>query len=457
MTALLMALSLAFFAQTAVGRYGDGAAPSDPAATAAFQEAADEPNTTPGEAASAAGAASPSDSTDEESGSSPASDSAADAGAVSPITIGSDTPQPALAEGPAPTAAAPAVETSATPAEAATALAGDSTDAASPAAEPKPANEPKPADLMRALLVTPTNDQLAGVPLSLGSALRDATTRADQTERAQAYWDLSAAVAQYYLALLERAELPALAQGIAAPAAAWTDAVADAAKRIELTRQSAIAAQLKLHRLMGASASPSLPLPADSPHCGRYNTRYDEIFAARPAAAAAQLNSLLPLLHQELVSNTRLVADAHEWLTYVSEHRQDGNDGAGVLRSYQLMTERRRAFIEAARQYNCAIASYSELATPEQVGPDRLVAMLIRVSNGAANEDDIQQTSALDDPAAAQSGSDSAASNTAGYNAGAQDEKAPRTAWRPLDRLRNRERSIVTVRRKIFNALRPRE
>jgi hypothetical protein len=304
---------------------------------------------------------------------------------------------------------------------------------------------------MRALLATPASDQLAGVPLSLGSALRDATTRPAQTVRAQAYWDLSAAVAQYYLALQERSELAALRQGISAPAAAWKVAAQDVAGRVAFARQAAVAAQMQLHSLLGAAASPSLPLPADAPHCGRYNTRYSEIFAARQDAVAAELNELLPLTHGQLADLTRQVAEAHEWLAYVSEHRDPANDGAGVLRSYQLMTERRRTFLETARDYNKQIAAYAERATPEQMGPDRLVAMLIRTSYAAGQSDDGVQPAGAVEGAASPGVDDQAAAGASAQGGGG----SPRTfAWRPFDRLRDRERSIVTSRRKVFRPLR---
>jgi hypothetical protein len=462
MQAILMALGLTLFSQLADGRYDDLGAGADAAET----DAADQ-------------TAAPDDSSGAEAG-------AGVEDVPSQIVIPADTPPPVLADEPAlaadggddalepasadgpdfdnPFADMPPGLRGAAPGAAAAsaeAASGENASAETGAAAAQSAAapaEPKPGDLMRAVLATPMTDQLAGVPLSLGSALRDATTRSAQTERAQAYWDLSAAVAQYYLALQEGVELAALRAGVAAPAATWDAATADAAQRVDYTRHVAVAAQLRLHRLMGAAASPSLPLPADSPHCGRYSTRYGEIFAGRPDSAAAHLNDLLPLIHGELLAETRRVAEAHEWLTFVGEHRDPATDGTGLLRSYQLMTERRRAFIETARVYNHQIAAYAELATPEQIGPERLVAMLIRVSTnsagGAAEDADagVQPASAADGAA----DSDPQNPGSSKTSPGARENR-PRTAWRPFDRLRNRERSIVTARRKLFRPNRERD
>jgi hypothetical protein len=437
-------LAAAFLAQAAPDqRYGEGAA-TDPAAAAeaeaeAARAFADDPTTEQPAAGEGADAAAET----------PASDAPASE-ASSQITISPASATPALAED-TPTTAPAAGGASTPPAETAGADVGtppaESTTAAAAAAEPPAA--PKPADLMRALLVTPVTDQLAGVPITLGTAVRDATTRPAQTVRAQAYWDLSAAVAQYYLALQERYELGQLKGQITAPAvpaAAWDAAEADAITRVEFTRQAAIAAQIRMHALLGANAGPSLPLPADSPHCGRYNTRYDELFAARPHPIAQHYDTLIPLVHRELTALTRQVAAAHDFLNFIIETRDIKNDGAGVLVSYQLMTERRRAFLEAARQYNRTIAAYAELATPEGVEPDRLVAMLIRSSSDATGDANVQPASATEDV----NSDPSAASDNNATLPPTIRETSERTTWRPLDRLRGRERSIITARRKAF-------
>jgi hypothetical protein len=305
---------------------------------------------------------------------------------------------------------------------------------------------PKPAEFMRRLLIAPTTGQLPGIAISLGDAMAGATERPMQTRRAEAYWDLSAAVCQYYVALSEAAELASLRQAVLQPAAAWDVAAADIAKRVEQTRQTATAKQLRLHRLMGATAGASLPLPADAPHCGRYNTRYDEIFITRMDPAARQLNEMLPLLHEELVADVRLVAEATEWLNYVSEHREPKTDGVGLLRAYELMALRRREFVETAHQYNLQIAAYTELAAPNQVEPGQLVSMLIRISNpgvgptGAAEDDGAVTPASADEPVGGGAGANDAA---------VRSDSSPRTfAFRPFKRLlsRDRERSIVVRR-----------
>jgi hypothetical protein len=50
------------------------------------------------------------------------------------------------------------------------------------------------------------------------------------------------------------------------------------------------------------------------------------------------------------------------------------------MRALELLALRRRAFVQIARDYNRRIARYVELATPGEIGSDRLVGMLIMPS-----------------------------------------------------------------------------
>jgi hypothetical protein len=245
---------------------------------------------------------------------------------------------------------------------------------------------PKPSDLMRQLIKEPTASQLAGVQITLGEAVREARSRQDQTARAKAYWNLSAAVADYYLALLETTELGVLRQSVTSPNKQWDVRQREAQARVEVALRAAQGAQLQLHQLLRQTATSSLPLPGDVPHCGRYNAEYDEIFGARPDAIAKQLSELLPLRYADLRTQAQAIADAAAWREEMSRRRDPAGDGLELLNSQDLLSLKRRAFIATARDYNQEIAAYTELAAPTEVAPDRLVAMMIRT---AAKTDDL--------------------------------------------------------------------
>lgn len=308
---------------------------------------------------------------------------------------------------------------------------------------------------MRKLMKAPANAPLTGAPLTLGEAVRDSPTRQAQTQRAKAYWDLSAATADYYLAVLESQELSALAAAVAAPGKSWEASHRDLATRVEAARRSAQAAQLQLHQLLGGSASTMLPLPADVPHCGRYNAEYDEIFASRPDPVAKKLAEVLALRHTELRSMTQAIADAETGRAQASQQRNPASDGTELLTAQQLLSLQRRTFIARAREYNQEIAAYTELAAPAEVAPDRLVAMMIRTSAPATQQwgsNGVEPASAVqeaNDPKTAPQGEPrSDGSRPTFFAEGHHDVR------RPLQRLlgRDREHSIVVSRlRKVMN------
>ena len=309
---------------------------------------------------------------------------------------------------------------------------------------------PKPTKLMQELMKAPAGAPLAGTPITLGEAVRDSRSRQDQTQRAKAYWDLAAAVADYYLAVLEAQELDAFRAGIAAPSKQWDLRQADAKTRIDAAHLAAQAAQLQLHTLLGGDASSLPPVPADVPHCGRYNAEYNEIFASRPDLVAKKLADVLSLRHAELRSMTQAIDDAKAALEQEVTTRAASNDGAQLLNAQQLLSLQRRAFVARAREYNQEIAAYTELAAPAEVPADRLVAMMIRTSAPANQlhwgQGEIEPTSA-EEPADAARLADATAAGDNGARP-TLDAERRQEVRRPLQRLlgRERERSIVVSR-----------
>ena len=317
---------------------------------------------------------------------------------------------------------------------------------------------PKPSELMRQLMKPPATGQISGAPVTLGEAVQDARSRHDQTQRAKAYWNLSAAVADYYLALLENTELAVLRQSVTAPSKQWETRQREAQARVDVAIRAAQGAQLQLHQLLGRGSSGSLPLPGDVPHCGRYNAEYDEIFASRPDPIARQLSELLPLRYNDLRSQAQSVADAAAWREEMSRRRDPAGDGLELLHSQDLLSLKRRAFIATARDYNQEIAAYTELAAPAEVAPDRLVAMMIRTSNTGGQlpwqSSGVEQASAQDPKAPEIAARPPATDGRDVEVAGRPQTFAPenyREVRRPLQRLldRDREHSIVSRVRKL--------
>lgn len=425
---------LLLFAATALGGQVAGDRYDNPAATAPAEAA-------PAAAATATGAAAVDAAPAEAAAPLETPASSLDASAATEYAGESKSPE--LAPPPAQPAEAPPI--AAEPADAKPLSAA----ATAPPAEESvlSANGPRPTEVMATLLQPPATDRLPGTPLTLQDAVHDARTREEQTVRAQAYWDLAANVGEYNLAMVERQQLAALRDGIASPGAAWEAKLAEYENRAKLAKQAALASQRHMQQLLGSASEGLYPLPADMPHCGRYNTEYEEIFAKQPNATAKQLDELMPLRYEQLRTQARAIVEAHDWLEKISELRDPKTDGTGLLQAYDLLSLRRRAFMATARDYNQEIAAYIELAAPAQVAPDRLVAMMIRTSGGDATppweQPEIQQTSGAEPQQPATATADRSAAAT---GAVPEHGRVVRQVRRPLQRLFGRERSIVVER-----------
>lgn len=239
----------------------------------------------------------------------------------------------------------------------------------------------KPSDMMRAMLAAPRGSRLTGQPVTLAEVVRGASSRHEQTERVDAYWDLCSGVADYYLGLREQEELRRLRTLVTQVGPSWQEAESELGTRIGTSQRAAAASQLRLGSFLGRTDPNLLPLPVDVPHCGDYHARYDEVFTGRPSPEAEQLRDLMPLRYEELKDAAAAVTRSEEWVNTVATQQSSNSEGVGTLRSLELLALRRRAFVQIARDYNRRIARYAELAAPYQIDPQQLVAMLIKVDD----------------------------------------------------------------------------
>jgi hypothetical protein len=230
------------------------------------------------------------------------------------------------------------------------------------------------------MMSPPPTTELSGTSVRLSDAVIGAQSRSDQTERVESYWDLCSSVADYYLGLREQEELRRLRARLPQDGPAWQQAEKELAVRTTTSQAAAVASQYRLASLIGVAGS--LPLPADTPHCGDYRTKYEQVFAGRPSIEAQELANLLPLRYSELQDAAAAVTRAEQWL-HTTGARSDNPNGDEMRSALELLALRRRAFVQIARDYNRRIARYTELSRPEQVRPELLVNMLI-LRDGAA-------------------------------------------------------------------------
>ncbi|MEM6798628.1 MAG: hypothetical protein AAF589_03860 [Planctomycetota bacterium] len=225
---------------------------------------------------------------------------------------------------------------------------------------------------MRLMLVAPGDSQLSGTPLTLAEIIAGAPSRADQTQRIDAYWDLCSSVADYYLGLREADELRRLQRRLPAVSNALRQASSELNVRVGTSLKAAVASQERLASLMGRSAP---GLPGDVPFCGRYDTKFQSIFGNGGPIEARNLNELLPLRYAELVGASEAVDRSQAWIESVA--KQPSQTGAGMIRALELLALNRRAFVQIAKDYNRRITRYTELSRPGRLENGRLVAMLI--------------------------------------------------------------------------------
>jgi hypothetical protein len=229
---------------------------------------------------------------------------------------------------------------------------------------------------MKQMLSPPAGSQLTGAPVSLIEVVSGARSRSEQAHRVEAYWDLCSSVADYYLGVLEQSEMRNLRALNANVGTAIQQAEAKFSVRQGTSKQAAIASQRRLASMMDRGGS--LPLPRDLPHCGSYQSHYEKIFASRPSIEAQELASLLPLRYAELKNSAAAVVRTRAELDTIA---RNDSGGADTLRALELLALQRRAFVQIARDYNRRIARYAELATPGEIGAERLVGMLIKLDN----------------------------------------------------------------------------
>lgn len=262
-----------------------------------------------------------------------------------------------------------------------------------------PAVESNPTKVLAEFFEVPTGSELKGTPIALADALETSISRGEQSQRVVAYWELSQAVANYYLSLKERTELAALRQGILQPSTDWETSRETAESRVAISLDRARVAQQYLAQTMANTTLGFAPLPSDPPYCGAYETRYAQIFLNRASTLAEQLNEYLPRAYDDLILRTSEIDAARRWMFAVSDSRGPRSDGNELLKAYELFAARRRNFVNAVREYNLGIVRYTEIATPGTLETERLVAMLIRTgrSPGSTFDSNIERAGAQED------------------------------------------------------------
>lgn len=271
--------------------------------------------------------------------------------------------------------------------------------------------ERRTQQILADMLTPHGQSKLVGSPVRLADVVATGSTREEQSERVEAYWALTSAAADYYLGLAEADELQNLRQRLPTYSTALSEEQAKQSARVATALRAAQVAQLRLESLTGRAR----PLPADTPFCGPYRTRFEQLFPGGGSGEAAMLHTLLPLRLAELQAAAEAIDRSGSWIDQVRT-RATADDASGLLRALELLALNRRALVQLARDYNLQINRYTQLVAPERVDTPRLVAMLIRTSStGAARS--------ADDPLVAGFSTGASGSASRGFTDGAASRR----------------------------------
>ncbi|MBN2216916.1 MAG: hypothetical protein JW719_06035 [Pirellulales bacterium] len=220
---------------------------------------------------------------------------------------------------------------------------------------------------------------LAGHSLSLLAAVSAARDTAGQVAVVHVYWDAVGMAAQYNLRRRERAVLERLEprpgdELMVRMARASSDAAVVEAQIAAVASQHALA-----ERTLAPLASASLPLPNDRPCAAPYETRFEQLFASRPAPAQAWLiHRTLPLKWQAIEKRANAIATAEKALTVSREaYRRGEVDLENVLAALAAWSRQEDALMRNVCDYNHDIADYAAAVAVGPADGATLVSMLI--------------------------------------------------------------------------------
>lgn len=221
--------------------------------------------------------------------------------------------------------------------------------------------------------------KIEGQPVTLLQCIARAAGTGQQAAAVTAYWRLCEALGRFTQADNELVVL----SGISPQSEFEQTQIRAAQRSVDARRAEAhvtlLAAQEKLAEVVGLTSDP-LPLPADRPFVGRYQTRLRTMYANRPVPRSLQaLDRALP--HQlKLIEKRAEAVEANaQLLSELSElHLQGQAPMSPLLSTSRELTEQQDAFLAAVVKYNFQIAAYSQSVVGSRVPAESLVATLIR-------------------------------------------------------------------------------
>ncbi len=235
--------------------------------------------------------------------------------------------------------------------------------------------------LIASLLHLPEGSPAKGAPLTLREAIGATMDRSRQLEITHLYWRLNEAVGALRATWDEVQQLQQL-QSSAQDAALLNAARNSAAARLQTAALGVSRVQHELAEMAALAPGAALPLPADLPHVGGYDTHYERLARTRAMPARARLiDRTLPLRRQVIDARVAALEAARLSLeSNLESHRYGQTSLATVLDSVAEAARQQESVIAAACQYNHDIADYALTVVGQQVNGETIVSMLIKTT-----------------------------------------------------------------------------
>ena len=242
-----------------------------------------------------------------------------------------------------------------------------------------------PATLLRGILGGTGERPLDGQGVTLAEVLTGATSGEQRLRATRLYWQLAKLAAEHRFCveetnLLSDLAVPQAAHEQAVLASAQASAKAEEAR----VRLAALRAQHQLAALGMRTEAVRLPLPADLPFVGVYETRFDSLQARGLAVEPlARIHATLPIHRDVLQRQADAVYAADAALRELQQGYQAGQISVnGVLDGFAQLQRQRRALLTSVLEYNESIAEYAFAVASPHLPVDRIVGMLIETTDG---------------------------------------------------------------------------
>jgi len=259
------------------------------------------------------------------------------------------------------------------------------------------------ADIVAEAMQLPAGSAVTGQRFTLLAGLSSTSDRGQQLKIVRAYWRLVEAAADYTFCRDHVKGLEHIRTGGRGEASLRL-AATTATAQLRDAELAAVRAQYELAELARLPAGSSPPLPVDAPLVLRYDTKFDQLFAARTPPDGARLSDkTLPIQHQAIEDRAAAVQAAEDASAAVAESYRDGRgDAAAVVACSRELLRQQRAFIETVCAYNRNIADYALLVVPPTTTPQELVTILLGPNAktggpaGAGGDQAVRATSATE-------------------------------------------------------------